>query len=174
MHKKGFTLAEVLIILSIIGVVAALTIPALTKDYEKLQNRARFKKVYSTISRAVLMMTNDYGGSLDGQLEAYLDNTFCRYLNCTKICSLDSHGARDLGCWHATGKTYYLKGNIGDVTLYNGAILKDGTLLGWYIWDWEEHHCVDYYGYQQVCGVLYADVNGFKGPNQGYIYNVCA
>ena len=34
-NKKGFTLAEVLITLGIIGVVAALTMPALINSYEK-------------------------------------------------------------------------------------------------------------------------------------------
>ena len=36
MKKFGFTLAEILITLSIIGVVAALTIPSLIQHYKKL------------------------------------------------------------------------------------------------------------------------------------------
>ena len=35
--KKGFTLAEVLITLGIIGVVAALTLPSLITNYRKKQ-----------------------------------------------------------------------------------------------------------------------------------------
>ncbi len=35
MYRKGFTLAEVLITLGIIGVVAAITIPSLITNYQK-------------------------------------------------------------------------------------------------------------------------------------------
>ena len=44
--KKGFTLAEVLITLGIIGVVAALTLPSLITNYRKKQTVAQLKKVY--------------------------------------------------------------------------------------------------------------------------------
>ena len=44
MSKKGFTLAEVLITLSIIGVVAALTVPTLVRNYEDAANAAKAKK----------------------------------------------------------------------------------------------------------------------------------
>ena len=39
--KKGFTLAEVLITLGIIGVVAALTLPSLITNYRKKQTVAQ-------------------------------------------------------------------------------------------------------------------------------------
>ncbi len=41
--KVGFTLAEVLITLGIIGVVAAMTIPTLMTHYKKSQNSYRVK-----------------------------------------------------------------------------------------------------------------------------------
>ena len=49
MKKTGFTLAEVLITLGIIGVVAAMTIPTLITNYQKKQFEAQFAKTYSTI-----------------------------------------------------------------------------------------------------------------------------
>lgn len=52
--KKGFTLAEVLITLGIVGVVAVLTIPAVMKDYKKRVYVAQLEKTYSKISNAVL------------------------------------------------------------------------------------------------------------------------
>ena len=48
--KKGFTLAEVLITLAVIGVVAALTIPVLVQKYQKKQLYSQFMKAYNTIS----------------------------------------------------------------------------------------------------------------------------
>ena len=43
---KGFTLAEVLITLGIIGIVAAMTLPALVGKYKKQQTVAQLQKVY--------------------------------------------------------------------------------------------------------------------------------
>ena len=51
--KKGFTLAEVLITLGIIGVVAALTMPTLMSNYRKHQTVTQLKKAYSEISQAI-------------------------------------------------------------------------------------------------------------------------
>lgn len=43
-HKTAFTLAEVLITLEIIGIVAALTIPTLIGDYRNKERSVRLKK----------------------------------------------------------------------------------------------------------------------------------
>jgi len=45
-NKKGFTLAEVLITLGIIGVVASLTIPTLMANYQKVQYVTGLKRAY--------------------------------------------------------------------------------------------------------------------------------
>lgn len=45
----GFTLAEVLITLGIIGIVAAITMPALINSYQKMVLRQQFKKAYNTM-----------------------------------------------------------------------------------------------------------------------------
>jgi prepilin-type N-terminal cleavage/methylation domain-containing protein len=55
MNKKGFTLAEVLITLGIIGVVAAMTIPTLMNQTGQAEFKTGFKKVISTLSQAVTM-----------------------------------------------------------------------------------------------------------------------
>lgn len=59
--KKGFTLAEVLITLAIIGIVAALTIPSLVKNIRNNQLKVQFEKAYAEMSQAVNMMQKDYG-----------------------------------------------------------------------------------------------------------------
>lgn len=51
--KKGFTLAEVLITLAIIGVVAALTIPSVIVKTQQQEYRTAAKKAYSVLSQAV-------------------------------------------------------------------------------------------------------------------------
>ena len=52
MKKNGFTLAEVLITLSIIGVIATLTLPALMANINESQNVAGFKKGLNTLAEA--------------------------------------------------------------------------------------------------------------------------
>ncbi len=47
--KKGFTLAEVLITLGIIGIVAVLTIPSVMKNYKNKLYTAQLEKVYAQI-----------------------------------------------------------------------------------------------------------------------------
>lgn len=50
---RGFTLAEVLITLGIIGVVAALTLPALIANHKKTVVETRLKKFYSVMNQAI-------------------------------------------------------------------------------------------------------------------------
>ena len=63
LKKEGFTLAEVLITLGIIGVVAAMTMPVLVANHKEKQTVAQLKKVYSTMQQAYLMAINKYGDS---------------------------------------------------------------------------------------------------------------
>lgn len=50
--KQGFILAEVLITLGIIGIVAAMTMPALIAKYKDRQFRVAYKKAYSDVNAA--------------------------------------------------------------------------------------------------------------------------
>ena len=53
--RFGFTLAEVLITLGIIGVVAAMTMPSLMNSTQGAQYKAAYKKALSAISQAVTL-----------------------------------------------------------------------------------------------------------------------
>lgn len=59
--KQAFTLAEVLITLGIIGVVAAMTLPALIQSYANTVVETRLAKFYSTINQAIARAEVDYG-----------------------------------------------------------------------------------------------------------------
>ena len=67
MYKKrfGFTLAEVLLTMTIVGVVAALTIPTLHYNKTKKEYTAKLKNFYSKINNAVLDMEMDKGSFRD-------------------------------------------------------------------------------------------------------------
>ena len=53
--RYGFTLAEVLITLGIIGVVAAMTMPTLMNSTQGAQYKAAYKKALSALSQAVVL-----------------------------------------------------------------------------------------------------------------------
>ena len=97
--RFGFTLAEVLITLGIIGVVAAMTIPTLIANTNGAKFRSQFKKTISTLNQAGLMSQAQYdfdyagttntcqqGADMKGNLtldHPDSDMTFCAILNGT-------------------------------------------------------------------------------------------
>ncbi len=93
MKKSGFTLAEVLITLGIIGVVAAMTIPNLIANTNGAKFRSQFKKSVSTLNQAGLMAQAqydfDYAGTSVGTDHCLATDhpeeemTFCSILNGT-------------------------------------------------------------------------------------------
>ena len=54
--KHAFTLAEILITLGIIGVVAAITMPTLIKNYKAIVLRSQFNKAYTSFAQATQMI----------------------------------------------------------------------------------------------------------------------
>ncbi|MDR1168495.1 MAG: type II secretion system GspH family protein [Heliobacteriaceae bacterium] len=72
--KKGFTLAEVLITLGIIGVVAALTMPALISNHRKTVVVTRLQKFYSIINQAVKLSEAENGPAEDWNYPVLRDN----------------------------------------------------------------------------------------------------
>lgn len=164
----GFTLAEVLITLGIIGVVAAMTIPTLMSKTNDAELKTALKKNFSVFSQVFTSMLQDYGGSMSGALSdgdhAGLQTETGKYLNYVKTCSDSSTD----GCWHTANNWHYHDGtNSLSGSSYPGFILKDGTLV---LFAWQTSACTSTisdgsnYSYTR-CGVFLLDVNGFKNPN---------
>ena len=61
--KAGFTLAEVLITLGILGVVIAMTLPTVVGKYKKQATISQLKKAYTVLSQMVLRAQEDNGGA---------------------------------------------------------------------------------------------------------------
>ena len=161
LKKAAFTLAEVLITLGIIGVVAAMTMPSLIQNYQEKATVTKLKKCYSLVSQAYVSILNDEGGSdtLQAGDDLEMMEKFGKYLKYQKTCG------RNKGCFpNVTYKSVTGNGYSkweDDTTDRSRAILTDGTLIMFNksaIWGGNEGN----YLYAQI----YVDINGFKGPNQ--------
>ena len=159
--KAAFTLAEVLITLGIIGVVAAMTMPSLIQNYQEKATVTKLKKCYSLVSQAYVSILNDEGGSdtLQAGDDLEMMEKFGKYLKYQKTCG------RNKGCFpNVTYKSVTGNGYSkweDDTTDRSRAILTDGTLIMFNksaMWGGNEGN----YLYAQI----YVDINGFKGPNQ--------
>lgn len=70
---NGFTLAEVLITLGIIGIVASMTLPTLTAKTRKAEATARIKKFYSAMHQAIIMSEMNNGSCNNWEYEEATD-----------------------------------------------------------------------------------------------------
>lgn len=163
MRIYGFTLAEVLITLAVIGVVAAITIPTLMNNIQDAQLKTAWKKEYSILSQMVNRVATDNGGSLKGLLTD--SNTardlFKPYLKYIKECD---NGASFGNCWASSYKR--LNGDGNDWVDSAGLVLSDGASLmfatdsSWY------STCNGLNAATSACAYIPVDVNGpTKGPN---------
>ena len=97
---RGFTLAEVLITLVIIGVIAAMTIPTLMNKTNNSELKAGFNKALSVSSQVIQKMKQQYGDIIydyDNEDVATFKNKFKNYLtvscdtNCTNSANYVNH-----------------------------------------------------------------------------------
>lgn len=168
---SGFTLAEVLITLGIIGVVATLTIPIIMNNSEKQTTISKVKEVYSILSQATTEVNNDCGGSIEGCITSAtaandnddtarieITNKYKEKLSLSKDCTDNSSG-----CFpNVAYKTLYPTGtwnNIQTDIRYNNArfILANGMSVA-----------IRYHGMnipsQYI--MIEVDINGPANPNQ--------
>ena len=140
LQRTGFTLAEVLITLGIIGVVAALTIPSLTANTGKRQYSVKFKKAISTLSNAARMSSELYGYDFAGitapcSNNAGTDNpesrqSICALLNGTLKGATYHKGIKELTNYNLKSSSF---NGMDSVVNYQNSIpvysFPDGTLL---------------------------------------------
>ena len=92
-RRAAFTLAEVLITLGIIGVVAAMTMPSVIGHYKKQETISKLKKAYTSINQALRMSEIDNGeyeywdSALSLGPSEYLQKYWLPYFNVLKICN---------------------------------------------------------------------------------------
>lgn len=170
--KKAFTLAEVLITLGIIGVVAAMTMPTLINSYKKQETVTKLRKIYSVLSQAVQKAAPeaDYysipfaDGSNEGMLSWY-DEVIAPNIKVLKKCVYEE------GCWNDGTKLLN-----GDTPIYDmgkkgigGNNVTFDTPDGYFVTVdvWEASNVTSTLGVstEAQAVVLYVDINGKTRPN---------
>ena len=161
--KKNFTLSEVLITLVVIGIIAAITIPALMNNIENHNLISSYKKVYSTLSQVHERMKADNGNSLapinvssSEELAYLLKNYFVE----AKICKA-GNGKECFPVYkHLNGS----KVAESTINSHPSIVLTDGTLL---LLNLNSSSCTSSLELKQNIGCfrVRADLNGLKNPN---------
>jgi len=187
-YKKGFTLAEILITLGIIGVVAAMTIPTLIANTRSQQYRSKFKKAISTLSQAARLNQSQYDFDYAGITQKCGDDASAETPeNKTSICAIFNA--------NLTGAAYYknvtdipmIKKNnnqnyelytpyidmVSPLTEMSAYVLADGTIVAFYN-SLGVHTCTlavgttlkDYADSDMGGCFGFIDVNGTTPPNK--------
>lgn len=173
--KRGFTLAEVLVTLGILGVVAAVTLPALRSDTEKLQWGQGLKITVGNLNEGFARMLADYEtDSLEDTklFNEILSNTksktkyvdanteLGKYFNIDRSYARDAEGEASI----ISGQKFYaLNGNDCSSNISDSKsiiYLSNGAKLHLMFKETLSSRNFSKYDIR-----LHIDVNGDKGPN---------
>jgi len=180
--RWAFTLAEVLITLGIIGVVAALTLPSIITNIQNRGYVEGLKKNYSVLQQVTNKIIEEEGTADNWSWVKYnfdTDNSGAEYIvqaykkHLQTVCSplkpfsYDDWRNGNFACGKKRPPYKNLDGTDGKVLNYPlfvnsyTIVLTDGTLLGL---NFRSNTIGIYYGLPSLVFTL--DVNGLKGPNK--------
>ena len=173
--KVGFTLAEVLITLTIIGVVASLTLPSLNANTGSARNKAILKKTLSVLNNAALMNVARFGWDFSSinadssvnSCDVEQDMTLCALLENALVGEKKSP---DLNwAYSAMDKdgALAMANNLGSAQWFISYGLADGTYIAMNGMTRECTEAIALSGnnnIQRYCRG-FIDTNGSKGPN---------
>ena len=156
--KAAFTLAEVLITLGIIGVVAALTLPTVINNIKHKQLETAFKAAYSIFSQAVMNMKREDGEGMRKSYATY-NEYIGTYPNADEFREkfYKYSGLKVVGKCNYNGITIRNYNNTADADGYfpinppHKYLLSNGMCSFTYI------------NASQIW--IFVDINGTKGPN---------
>ena len=132
----AFTLAEVLITLGIIGVVAAMTMPTVIKNYQKKQAATQMRKTYAVLENALAMAKAEHGEIMywegptgyikDGYegVEPFIEKYILPYIKHTSTCK----GCEDYKITGLNGSDISTVSGLQGASPYQ-VFLPDGTIL---------------------------------------------
>lgn len=132
MQNKAFTLAEVLITLGIIGVVAAMTIPGLIQRTQEKELLNRWIKFHALLKQAILMAEEEYGDSSNWRFDKYksgstpnTEGSAYSYLKpYLKIVSDCPTGEPEKNCFLSGYKYSFLDGTPAAICSYIGPAVR--------------------------------------------------
>lgn len=174
--KLAFTLSEILITLSIIGVVAAMTLPSLINKQKDKANVAKLQKVYSILSQAHLYAVQENGdvngwNIISGNSTSTEDifSYYEPYLKIVKKCvnkprcwaKNTKSLSGQMALWSGSDET----AKIGLETYFVGFVLQDGVNISFNLYDLN----YSFFGLPSDVStpfaLFYVDVNGNRNPN---------
>ena len=163
-YRLGFSLAEILITIGIIGIIAAITIPFLIQNYQKYITVNRLKKEYSVISNAFVTSQEENGemntwgmtamGSVnDGPkvLVPFFQNYIIKYLDIVDDCGYNCKKQTKVKRYRLNGMDWNW-----DNYFYYIIYLKDGSVVAFMV---DNDSVV--WSYVKI----FVDINGDRGPN---------
>lgn len=173
-NKPAFTLAETLITLGIIGIVAVLTLPGILVKRQKNISATRLKQTYSQLYQAFKTAESEYGemdnwGDVSGQeyttqlREEYTTNfadtyilPYLKTIGKTKFTTLAEQGYQGGGFNSRSGELYGTPSTYYIANLVNGATLFFAT---------DDYYGAD--GKRHLTNFLiFVDINGLASPNR--------
>ena len=192
--QQAFTMAEILLSLTIIGVVAAITLPSLTGNINERTWNTQRKALYARFSQAIALMPalNGYGtvdDTTDTAAETFVTNGLAKVLKINNICDnehLDDCGIPDkitaingsiaFSSLPGTLVEYNSFFNFSDTYTYRQLDTKAAafeTANGESVAVYYNPFCTPYaeraesayYIQPYMCANFIYDLNGSKGPN---------
>ena len=155
----SFTLAEVLITLVIIGIIAAITVPTIMANATKRETIAKLKKNYSILQQATHLSQIDYGPSrywyndVERNSTKFFNTYYKQHLQIGQKCSdYTSCGYNERYPWKKGDGSTYMNAMIEEDDTRYYTFLNDGTFL--YIAT-----------LASVVPNFIIDINGTKKPN---------
>ena len=145
---KSFTLAEVLITLVVIGIIAAITVPVVMANHKKTETAAKLKKFYSTFSNAVRLAEIEQGvpsyewDFRNAGYTAFFETYLQKYFSYTSAGLI-------------SGEEFQAGQPRGLYTVY----LNDGTIIGF------DNNSPSIDNSIPASIDVYVDINGEKNPN---------
>ena len=165
--EVAFTLAEVLITLGIIGIVAAMTIPTLISNYQKKQTVTKLQKAISIFNQAYKMSFDEVGNpspqeAFDMGPTKYINTYWAPYLKINNICKTYS----DCG-YDSSAPTFKSNGQKWTSVIINestriGVQTMDGITYIIFTSQWNPNDN----NFTSLSNFVWVDLNGGEKPNR--------
>ena len=162
--RFGFTLAEVLITLGIIGVVAAMTMPTLMNSTQGAQYKAAYKKALSAISQGVTLNVALDGSSFAEAVAGTAGST-TKPAAGDSVASILNSRMNVVRATVGNADGYTING-ITKAATNTALFFNDGVVFSFVTGDNACTNDPDNSGATKKICKGYVDVNGQKGPNK--------